>query len=474
MSAALPITKSNFLLYLACPPEFWYNKHRPELFTAPPGEEDLFTMRQGQAVEALARNWFKPSVTLQIEYQTVFQTDTLYARADVVLTNPQTGERTLVEIKSGTKVTDEYLYDLAFQCHVARENGILFDRVALLHIDNTYVRRGGLDIERLFVFADVTRQVGAMRDGTTMLIRHALDYLSKPAPTVRLHECCGKKLACPVVQMMHPGLPHYTVFHISRIDKKVLIDCLQQGIVDIKHVPETLKLSEKQRLQVRIAQSGEPHIETERIRASLNTLRYPLYFLDYETLAYAIPLYDALAPYQQMTFQWSLHIVREAGAEPEHLGFLSDGSDHPALHFVEALRAAIPPDGGSVVVWNKSFEVARNKELAAMSPQHADFLLDLNNRVYDLMEIFQKQDYAHPAFKGSYSIKNVLPVLAPHLSYEGLPIHHGMLASIHWHKLATGDLTEAERLQVMDNLRRYCGLDTLAMVEVWRVVGGCR
>lgn len=472
MSAVLPITKSEFLLYLACSPEFWYNKHRPGLFAAPPGEEDLFAMRQGQAVERLAQGWFKPSHTLQVGFQTDFRTNVLYARADVVLTNPHTGARTLVEIKSGTKVTDEYLYDLAFQCHVARENGILFDRVAVLHIDNTYVRRGDLDIERLFVFADVTDQVSVLRNGTDLLIRQALDYLAQPAPTVQLHECCGKKLACPVVQMQHPDLPHYTVFNISRIDKKVLHDCLQQGIVDVKHVPETLKLSAKQRLQVRIAQSGEPHIDTDRIRASLKTLRYPLYFLDYETLGYAIPLYEALAPYQPMTFQWSLYIVREAGAETEHLDFLSDGSDHPALHFVESLRAAIPPDGGSVVVWNKSFEVPRNKELAAMYPHHADFLLDLNDRVYDLMEMFQKQDYVHPAFKGSYSIKNVLPVLAPHLSYDGLPIHHGMLASIHWHKLATGDLPEAERQQTMDNLRTYCGLDTLAMVAVWRVVVG--
>jgi hypothetical protein len=168
-----------------------------------------------------------------------------------------------------------------------------------------------------------------------------------------------------------------------------------------------------------------------------------------------------------MVFQWSLHVVFEAGGGAVHLEFLSDGTDHPALEFAQALHNAIPPDGGTVLVWNKSFEMARNRELSQMYPHFESFFTDLNDRVYDLMEIFQQHHFVHPEFKGSSSIKNILPVLAPHLSYANLEINHGMLASIRWFELITGKIPASEKDSVLKNMRQYCKLDTLAMVEVY-------
>ncbi len=216
-----------------------------------------------------------------------------------------------------------------------------------------------------------------------------------------------------------------------------------------------------------MAQTGKPHICQESIQQALGNLQFPLYFLDYETLQYGIPQYDGIKPYQQMVFQWSLHKLYEAGGEAAHVEFLSDGTDHPALEFAQALHNAIPQDAGTVLVWNKSFEMTRNKELGQMYPHFEPFFTDLNERVFDLMEIFQQQHFVHPEFRGSCSIKNVLPVLAPHLSYADLEINRGMLASIRWFELITGKIPEPEKDSVLENMRQYCKLDTLAMVEVY-------
>jgi hypothetical protein len=468
----LPLTKSDYLVYRACPPELWYAKHRPELFAAPPSEEDLFAMRQGQAVEVLGRRYLEKIPYLEVAFQQTFDTGALLARADAVLTDTVSGMRTLVEIKSGTEVKEEYLHDLAFQAAAARDAGAVFDRYAVLHVNRDYVHTTpDIHLDAYFLYADVTEPVEALAAETRRSINEALAFLEQDEPDVPLHTFCDKKLDCPAIRHRHAPFPPYTVFNIGHIRREVLRGLLQRGIVDIRHVPADVRLSDRQRREVRVAQSNEPHIDRQAVRRFREALRFPLYFLDYETLNYGIPLYHGLKPYQQLPFQWSLHVVRGVEAEPEHHAFLSDGSRHPALDFVEALRRAIPDDGGHVVVWNQTFETGRNRELAAMFPEHRAFLEGLNARVVDLMAPFQKHDYLHPGFRGSYSIKNVLPVLVPHLSYQHLTISNGVQAYVHWHRIATGDLPEADRERVRAALLDYCRMDTLAMVEVWRRLG---
>jgi len=463
----LPITKSDYLQYLACAPEFWYSKHYADEFSAPPDEVALHTMNQGNEIEKLAREYFKPSEELQILFQCNFKSEQLLARADIVLTETKTGHKTLIEVKSGSEVKAEYLHDLSFQVIAAKALGITFDSMGVLHVNSAYTRTGPIQVSDFFTYADVTAQVLMLIPETKEAIKAAIGYLAQDEPKVQLHEYCGQKLACPVLQKQHPNLPDYSVFQISRIHQSKLRELLANDQVDIHDVPPEFNLSEKQRLQVNVAQSGRPHICQKSIRNALDCLQYPLYFLDYETLQYGIPLYDGVKPYQQMAFQWSLHVLPEEDSEPLHLDFLSDGAGHPAYEFAKALCAAIPTDGGSILVWNKSFETSRNKELAQMYPQFAPMLLDINDRVFDLMEIFQQQHYVHPAFKGSYSIKQVLPVLVPHLSYASLEINHGMLAAIRWFELITGWIPSSEKESVLKNLKEYCKMDTLAMLEVY-------
>ena len=464
----LPITKSEYLQYLACAPEFWYLKHCPDEFSMPPNEETLHIMRQGNAIEKLARDYFVPSEDLHVSFQHNFQSQRLLARADIVLTEISTGIKTLIEVKSGTEVKDEYIDDLAFQLIAAEAVGVRVDRTGVLHVNSDYVLAGEIDIRAFFIFEDVTDAVEERIPATRENIDAAIQYLHQEEPVVHLHKHCGQKLDCPALLRQHSNLPDYSVFNISRINKTKLRELLENGILDIFEVPPNFNLSEKQRLQVDVAQSGVPHICHHSIQDILERLQFPLYFLDYETLQYGIPLFDGIAPYQQMVFQWSLHKLYEDGQDPIHLEYLSDGKRHPALEFVRSLHGKIPYDNGSNLVWNKSFEMERNIELGQMYPSFKPFLMNVNARIFDLMEIFQQQHFLHPAFKGSNSIKNILPVLAPHLSYTGLEITHGMLASIHWFQMVTEEVSESNKKQVMKSLRQYCKLDTLAMVEVYK------
>jgi hypothetical protein len=393
----LPITKSEYLQYRACAPEFWYLKHCPEEFSGAPDEETLHVMRQGNAIESLARDYFKSSEDLHIEFQCNYESETLLARADIVLTEISAGIKTLIEVKSGTDIKNEYIDDLAFQVIAAEAVGIRIDRMGVLHINKDYVHLGDIDILKIFIFDDLTEIVLEQIPATQEFIEAAINYLGRGEPVVHLHEYCGQKLDCPAIQRQHPDLPQYSVFNISRISQPKLRQLLERGIVNIQQVPLDFILSDKQRLQVNVAQAGVPHICYHSIRSALNALQFPLYFLDYETLQYGIPLYEGIKPYQQMVFQWSLHKLYSDNQDSIHLEYLSDGENHPALEFVRTLHGKVPYDGGSILVWNKSFEMTRNRELAQMYPEFEPFLMDINDRIYDLMEIFQQQHYVHPA-----------------------------------------------------------------------------
>ncbi|MBK8466767.1 MAG: DUF2779 domain-containing protein [Chloracidobacterium sp.] len=198
---------------------------------------------------------------------------------------------------------------------------------------------------------------------------------------------------------------------------------------------------------------------------------YPLHFLDYETFAYAIPQFDGIKPFQQMCFQYSLHTIDQPGAELRHREYLSRGNDGPPRSVAEHLRDSMSGGIGTVFVWYEAFEKGRNTEMAEMFPDLADFFNEVNAKTYDLMKIFSENLYIHPDFKGKTSIKKVLPVLVPSLSYQELGISEGMAATIKWFRAATWtSMNDAERLTIFNDLQEYCELDTFAMVEIFRVL----
>lgn len=416
----------------------------------------------------LARKLFDNAENKVVDFQKPFENEHLISKADIFVEDTESGETHLYEVKSTSKKEKEHLEDIAFQKVAAEDAAIKIDRTYLIHLNSEYRRQGDLDIENLFTKVDVTDEVNAILPQTRNNIDAAFRLLSGEPETFGLEGYCkGKKLDCEFIRHHYPDLPDYTVFDISRLHATKLAKLLENGVIDIADVPQDFQLSDNQRRQVNIAQSGEPHIAHDEIKEILDGLEYPLYFLDYETLNHAIPLYDGYKPFDQVTFQYSLHIQFEPDGEIDHRVFLANGKKDPALELAISLQNDIDRDGGTVIVWYQSFEKGRNAEIGELYPEFAPFFESINKRVFDLMTIFSKGYYDHPAFKGSSSIKNVLPVLVPDLSYKGMAISHGGVALARWFQMAHGTVSEKEQQLIATDLLEYCHLDTWAMVRIF-------
>jgi len=244
---------------------------------------------------------------------------------------------------------------------------------------------------------------------------------------------------------------------LSPKKKRELVD---SKIFDIEDIPLSFELSAKQKLIANVIRSGFPHLKKEGLQKFLDTFIYPLYFLDYETYPLAIPIYKGYKPYQHMIFQYSLHIVNK-NKNTEHYEYLEIEPCDPSVNLLKKLKSDIG-ESGTVLVWNKTFEFERNKDMAKLFIEHKDFLDNVNSRMIDLADFINKEHYIHPDFLGSWSIKNVLPVMVPELSYKDLKVNKGDLAMLAWWELVnSSDKSKAK------DLLEYCGLDTMAMVKIW-------
>lgn len=473
------LTKSEFITFLNSPVHLWALKNN-KLQLNEPTQYEIFIQIQGYEVEDLAAKYLKQvllptylkknsssSDSKILQFQPTVISDELQARTDFLFYNSEIEKHDIYEVKSSTKVSKENLYDAAFQ-KIVFENEFPINKVYILHVNEEYIKQGDLELESYFTAEDVTERVDEMVDEVQELINSALSTVKSPTHENLL--ACTKPKTCPCINLCHPNLPDYPIYDIARISDKKVYDLRSRGITDIKDIPESFQLSEKQRIQVQVAKIGSKHFNKDEVYKRLSKLQYPLYFLDYETYAPAIPIYDNYNPYQQIVFQYSLHVQdSKEGSGLEHYEFLHKEATDPSRPILESLSKNVG-EKGSVIVWNKSFEMARNQELAELHPDYKDFLNSVNSRIFDLMDIFKDQLYVGPKFKGSYSIKKVLPVLVPELKYDDLDISNGSEAMIGWRDMVFGGLGDGERDEIFEGLLRYCEVDTLAMVEILRVL----
>jgi hypothetical protein len=468
------LTKSDFTTYLDAPMHLWAERNN-RLETAGRTPYQKYLMDQGYEVEKLAKVFIQEVVARhyarpEIFFQKTFTDRHYLARVDAAIYDPQAETWDIFEIKSSTSVRKDHKYDLAFQRLVCKASITVRD-VYLLHINKNYVRDGELEISELFVAENITADVDDLLDVVQGTREDALWVVNTPSPGGIMN--CLKPKYCPCPTLCHPGMPEYSIYDLTRLGKRKAADLMSRGVISITDVPGNYPLSDKQKHQVLAAKAGAPILDRNAIRDELARLRYPLYFLDYETHNPGIPLHNGYQPYQHMVFQYSLHLVTEPGGEPRHNEYLSTCCDDPVPGLLAHLAEHIG-DSGSVIVWNQAFEASRNVEMAARNGSYAGLLRGINERMYDLMEIFRIGYYVHPDFHGSYSIKSVLPVLAPDFdqSYADLPISKGDDAMVAWLEITSGKLSPGEIQTQKDALLRYCELDTLALVEIWRVLNG--
>ena len=488
---ARAVTKTELLAYLTCPEEAWLARHEP--LDVPPSPLQRLAREDGEQVDALAREYLsRPGVAEalfgcagRVSFQENFELPGRWScRTDVVFRPSSGGPATLVEVKASTlkrhadgrpKPAKDHLLDLAFQRLVLTASGCEVVGCGLLLLAPDY-RLGGeeVDLEQLFAYVDVTAELAArVRDwGESPAERvgraavEAPSFLNGPEPPAWDYTACANKADCRWLQR-HVELPPRHVFAIPRIGGKKLAALLENRILCVDDVPDYADLTTAQRRMVAVTQGRVRHCDQTGVRRRLRGLRYPLYFLDYETVSPALPAVSGMGPYERLAFQFSLHIRHAPGEDCEHHEHLLHDCAQGCAPLLRYLSDYVGGEG-SVIVWNKSFEHSVNESMAATWPEYAPMLRDLNDRMFDLMDVFRDECVEDYRFGGSYSIKAVLPALVPDVErgYTELEIGDGESASYTWWRLARGGFDERDASAVRADLREYCALDTLAMVRL--------
>ena len=464
----MQLTKTDFIQYLNCPKSLWWLKHEPDNY--PHGEFSVFLQkltREGYEVERYVRQFFENSGR-EVDFQAVFETDDgLFARTDA-LERLDGNEVALYEVKSSTSVkagpTHNHVKDACFQKVCAERSGQQIDRVYLVHLNGEYVRDGVVDPESLVVFADVTDAVGELQNETATEIDSALGLLGGNDLDRDGCSCLHKSRAnhCDTFALFNPSVPTPSIYSLPRLSARKRADLLANGIFGLDEVPEGYDLSANQDVVLQAAKSGGPIVDLDQIRNFFDRLEFPIYFFDFETYASAVPIVDRASPHKHIPVQYSLHIL-EANGTLRHREFLERGIRLPD-QLIAQMESDIGPKG-SVVSWHASFEKTQNREMAKWFPDNAAFLDDINARMVDLEDLF-KTAYVDARFDGSTSIKKILPVVCPELSYKDLDVQDGSLAMEAWERLVGADAGEAD--QIARSLLSYCERDTLAMVEIYR------
>ena len=413
-----------------------------------------------------------PSIPALYEAAVNFQG--IRARFDVLVRrNGQAFD--LVEVKSSTGVKEDHITDVAIQLYAAEGSGIIIDRAYLMHLNRECIYQGGEhDLEQLFTLADVTeaaREYAAQRvPGELEGMWETLELDATPDIDTGKH--CTAPYRCAFFGHCHRDEPEHPVRQLPWLRETMWEHLRVLGIDHIRNIPADL--SGLNTLQLRVRNSvadGRPYVGPGLCR-SLEEIALPASFMDFETISPAIPLYPGTSPYGRIPFQWSLHILDGSG-RLTHREFLNPDAEDPRERFASSLLETLPADG-SIVTYS-SYEKTVINGLSQEFPTYREGLLALNARMVDLLKVV-RDNYYHPEFHGSFSIKTVLPALVPDLGYGELEVQEGLAASAYYTRLAAGDVPEDEEAEMREALRAYCKRDTEAMVGVyqalWAASGG--
>ncbi len=415
------------------------------------------------------RRWIEQGETTI--YEASFSITGGYAALDIL--HHQDGERWAIEVKSSGSVKDYHLTDAAYQYFVMNRAGFRPDKVFLMHLNTRYVKKGPIDPTELLRLEDITAMVlerqSAIEQKSTSLLA-MLELGSEPIREIGKH--CKDPFTCDYLGHCRGKLPDQHVFELYNARGKDLL-LFQQGIDALSDIPEDFRLTNRQQIQVSAVRAQLPHIDEKAINGFLMELEAPLYFFDFETINATIPLLDGTSPFQQVPFQYSLHVTDLHGNILEHKAFLAEPEDFtdpgaidPRRSLLDHLKKDIGTTG-TIVAYNATFETTVLKRLAVDFPEEQEFLNTLKPRFKDLLVPFRKGWYYLPVMGKSASIKDVLPAIAPAFSYDGLPINNGGDASKTYQTLILGGLKK-ERTAIRTALLDYCQRDTEGMVVIYR------
>ena len=488
------VSKSKYCGLWQCPKIAWLKKYKPEEYII--DENTKSRMENGNIVGDLAMQLFgdynevttytnnKLDIPKMIEKtkqymldgldnicEASFNYNGLYCAVDIL--RKQDNGYAIYEVKSSTH-EDNYVYivDIAYQKYVLEHCGVKVTGTYLVNINSDYIFDGTLKLNELFKITDVWKFVVDEQKEVEEKIKMAEKLLEdKNEPNIDISCNCNSPYKCGFWKYCSKHLPKPSVFDLYRLNFSKKIEYYNRGIISFDDLEKTgWFLGDIRNRQIEYALHDKGvYVDKENIKKFLDTLSYPLYFLDFETQQPIIPLYKGTRPYQQIPFQYSLHYIENKGGELKHKEFLGISGEDPRRGLAEALCNDIPA-GACVLAYNKKFECGRIGELAEIFPDLQKHLYSIEFSIKDLLDPFRYGYYYKKEIGGSFSIKSVLPAMFPDdptLNYHNLDgVHNGGEAMSIFPKIK--DMPIKEQEVARHNLLKYCELDTFAMVKIWQ------
>ena len=470
-------TKTNLMAGLQCPKHLHLMAHHPEHATQTRTPASI----TGEVVEEHAQREFPDGVTVNrfggddpfehtqqlisdASVNTIFQAAFTANDVEVFVDVLQRvgAQWDLIEIKASTRVKDHFIDDVSIQAKTASDAGLPINRIKLMHVNNQFVYQGDQNYNGLFIQDDITEQVKAHWSVVPKNVEAFKAIVNGPEPEQHITGHCKKPNLCEYRKYCESQESDYPVGLLPR-GGKIITTLLANGITDIRDIPYDMIKSDNHIRVRNVTIEGKPE-QLPEARDMLGELAYPRYYLDFESIQFAIPIWKDTQPYWQLPFQWSCHIETSNG-DIDHEEFLDVSGNDPRRDFAQALIKTCKQEG-PIIVYNQTFEKSVIKKLANDFPDLEQPLLALNERIFDLLKVTQKY-YYHPDMRGSWSIKKVLPCLVPELSYSNLgDVQDGTQAQQSYLDII-GNLRSADgKATLTQDLLDYCELDTLAMVEI--------
>ena len=479
------LSKSQYVKGLQCPKALWFNKFRKDLKPKvkaatqarfdtgkeigllaqdyyPGGIEVAGDYRQVSGAEKLTLQFIEEGHTLLYEATAISPVDGSHARIDILRKVKGLEAWDLIEVKSSTQVKDYHIDDMSFQYHAFSSAGYQINKCYMMLIDNTYIRSGEIDVQSLFKLEDISDQVHQKQKNMMSHVEKLLIALDlKTEPKEEIGARCNKPFECDYKSHCWKKVPEYSIFNIFSAKKSDAIVKITKSY-EVKDIPFKFVPGGTKQIDIEAFLTGHIMEDKVSINAFVRDLEYPLYYLDYETISPAIPLFDESRPYEQIPFQFSLHVQEKKSAKLQHHEFLFRKKSDPRKELIESL-IKLCGSNGSIIVYNRWFELSCNMILGEAFPAYAEDLDKINNRMVDLLIPFRKRWLYSPTQNGSASIKAVLPAFST-LDYKELEIAGGSDASSQYEVFLKGNLSSQDTDSLFENLSKYCSLDTYAMV----------
>lgn len=487
-----PLSKSKLMAYRQCPKRLWLEVHKPELREDSSDTQMRFEV--GYQVGDIAKRLYDPEgkgAVIDIEtegfegafarsakllaesqqpiFEAGFKAKGALAFADVMLPEVENGQTAwkMVEVKSSASIKDYHWDDIAVQSFVALAAGVKLKSVSLAHIDTSWVYPGNEDYRGILLENDLTPETFARFDEVQGWVGEAQKIVAQQSePVVKVGDQCHSPFDCGFCDYCNKDIPtpEYPVFWLPRFSSAKRDKLAEQGVDDLRGVPDEL-LNKMQAIVKKHTLANTVYFDAVGAAADLADHGFPAYFLDFESIQFPVPIWKGTRPYQHLVFQFSLHVLAESG-ELTHEEFLDLSGNDPSEAFARALISACGKTG-PVFVYS-SFEATRIRELAERFPDLARSLQGILDRIVDLLPIARNR-YYHPSQHGTWSIKAVLPAIAPDLSYENLEgVQEGGAAMEAFCEAIQPRTTKERKSEIEKQLLAYCSLDTFAMVRVWQ------